>query len=94
MLLPGTGQLQWVYRTLNRSSQTREVTLNAEDSRRPSTLSSLGNFLIGVIGIFERRADTLVDVASNIMFTVRCILLRHKLVSMPDEIDIQSRYKE
>jgi len=46
MLSPGTGQPQWVYWTLNRSFQARQVISNAEDSLNPSTLSSLGKFLV------------------------------------------------
>ena len=40
---PGTGHPQWVYWTLKFSFQTRRVISNAEESLRPSTLSSLMN---------------------------------------------------
>ena len=55
---PGRGQPQCVYATLKRSFQARQVMSNAEESRSPSTLSSLFSYhaFVGILFVAEKVA--------------------------------------
>ena len=72
-----------------------QVISNAEDNFDPSTLSLLG-WTSDVLNksILKNKYDSLVDEATHIFDTIVLIFFRKKLMCVPYEIYVQSRYKD